>query len=108
MFHAGKWPPGDDPDSPKKKGKQAREAYFAKAVLVIGEVEVRLGSAGDDGKALRKEAKEGRGIESLSEGAYQALMYVKGRGRKDMTYGEWKWQRLHRAMVDKINQGGIA
>lgn len=102
-FHAGKWPPTDDPDTLKKKGKQAREAYFAKAVTVIGEVEARLGTAGDDGKALRKEAAAGRGIESLTEGAYQALMYCKGKGRKDMTYPEWKWQRLHRAMIDKIN-----
>jgi hypothetical protein len=96
FLHSGKWPPESQPESPKRKGKQAREAYFAKAVLVIAEVEARLKTCGHDGEALTKEAEAGRGIEALTDGAYNALLYVKGKPRKSLSYGEWDWQRTAR------------
>lgn len=96
VLHSGRWPIEQKPESIRRRGRQAREAYFCKAVLVIGEVEARLTTARDDGKALIKEAEQGRGIESLSDGAYNALLYVKGRGRKAETYREWDDQRTAR------------
>ena len=96
ILHAGRWPIEQKPESPRRRGKQAREAYFCKAVLVIGEVEARLTTAGDDGKALIREAEQGRGIESLTDGAYNALLYAKGRDRKMESYRAWDDQRTAR------------
>ena len=92
---AGNWP--DNPDSssytdPMIKTGFRSEAYFTKPVEIIAEVEDRLKTTGDAGRALVDEVqRQGvRGIELLSDPAYEALMYLKGRDHKEESFARWR------------------
>ena len=94
----GQWPIDQKPEGEKRRGKPKAEAYYVKAVLVLAEVMNRIEMAGDDGLALLKEGDKGADISSLSDPAYNALLYVKGKKRKRQSYLEWDRRRTARLM----------
>jgi len=94
----GNWP--DSPDGSIYIDPQIRtgvrdEAYYAKPVGILVEVEARLKTTGVAGEALQDEVKQGLSFEQLSRPARRALMYVKGWRRKKQTFAEWMrdWRR---------------
>ena len=93
ILRVGTWP--SDPDGagyidPEIKTGYKSEAYFEKPVGILAEVEYRLNRTGVSGKLLRAEVLA---EVELSEEARDALMYCKGRRRKDMSFMAWKTQR---------------
>lgn len=92
---AGDWPP--DPDSssyvdPDIKGSLKDEAYYAKPVGILAEVNARLARTGTHGKLLRAEVLADL---DLSQEAKDALMYVKGWRRKRMSFQKWLRDRRY-------------
>jgi len=72
------------------------EAYFVKAGIAISEVEARLESVPNQGELLITQVEDGRTLGELSPGAYEILMYIKGKDRKDMSFSDWRKQRKYR------------
>lgn len=94
------WPP--DPESsghidPKIKTRYRSEAYFAKPMEILAEVNYRVKRAGVNGKLLRAEVVAGL---ELSAESRDALMYCKGKWRKRMSFSAWKKQRKY---YQKVN-----
>ena len=91
----GEWPDSPDNSSYTDAGIQTspgHEAYYVKPELVIGEVEKRLETTREAGEALIGEVDSGLSIDGLSPPAYRALMYLKGKTRKRVSYPLWKTQ----------------
>jgi len=97
-LRAGHWP--QDPDSSSDNNPGGRniktEATFARPVLILAEVESRLERTGIHGELLLAQIEAGREYSTISGNARAALMYVKGLGRKRMSFNAWKKQRKHR------------
>lgn len=96
---AGNWP--TDPDGTSYTDLNIRagyksEAYFTKPVEILAEVNYRLKRTGTDGKLLRAQVEGGKGIDELEPEARSALMYIKGKWRKRMSYRAWRKQRGYR------------
>ena len=72
------------------------EAYYVKAKITIAEVRVRLAQHPDRGEILVTQIEDGRNIVTLSDGAYEILMYVKGKNRKVEDFNAWKRKRKFR------------
>lgn len=72
------------------------EAYFVKAGIAIGELEVRFETVPNQGELLTTQVEDGRTLGELSPGAYEILMYIKGKDRKDMSFSDWKKQKKYR------------
>lgn len=75
------------------------EAYFVKAILVIAELDVRLETTPNKGEMLITQIEDGRTLSNLSPGAWEILMYIKGRNRKDMDFNSWQRQKRYRKMT---------
>lgn len=82
-----------------RNGATKTEAHFVKPELIVAEVEDRLQLTGTQGYALVAEVAKGRGIYTISEVAWEVLMYVKGWRRKALAFGAWKRQRKYRKMI---------
>lgn len=100
----GNWP--DNPDSssyvdPKIKTGYGSEAYFVKAVIILGEVEYRLARTGIEGKLLVAEVRAGVSLEELQPESRTSLMFIKGKRRKDTPYSQWKASRNYYKKVVK-------
>lgn len=98
---AGDWPP--DPDSssavdPSIRTGYKSEAYYTKPVGILAEVNRRLAQTGTHGKLLRAEVLAGLELSPESE---DALMYAKGRRRKDTSYNHWRASRNYYKYVIK-------
>lgn len=72
------------------------EAYYVKAKIAIAEVRVRLARHSDSGEILVTQIEDRRSIDTLSDGAYEILMYVKGKKRKAENFNTWKRKRKFR------------
>lgn len=66
------------------------EAYFVQAVLVITELDMRLDKTPNKGELLTTQIEDERDFETLSPGARQILMYVKGRKPKRIGFNRWQ------------------
>ena len=77
------------------------EAYFVKAGIAISELEARLARAPNQGELLITQVEDGRTLETLSNGAWSILMYIKGKDRKDMDFNAWQRQKKYRKMTTK-------
>jgi len=90
----GTWPPDPDGSSYVDPGIMTGftgEAYFAKPIEILAEVELRLTTTKEAGEALIDEVQAGiTNIEMLSRPAKRALMFTKGWRRKKQTYSQWK------------------
>lgn len=98
---AGSWPPNPDDSSyidPQIRTGYRSEAYYTKPVEILAEVEYRLKRTGVDGKLLKAEIL---GELELSKESKSALMYVKGRRRKRMSYKRWLRHRRYWGKVDE-------
>ena len=93
VFKAGDWVAKHEESGESRHFNS--EAYFVKAGIVIGEVEVRLGRTPNRGKSLITEVEDGKSLEDLSDGAYEILMYVKGKDRKAMDFYAWRRERRY-------------
>lgn len=96
------WPPNPDGSSYTDSGIKtgyASEAYYAKPVGILGEVNARLARTGIHGKLLRAEVLAGL---DLSQEAKSALHYCKGWRRKRMSY--WRWLRHRRYQGKKLTK----
>ena len=80
------------------------EAYFVKAGIAITEVDTRLETTPGRGELLITQIEDGRGIGNLSSGAYEILMYIKGKDRKVMDFNTWKRKRDYRHRVRNRTQ----
>lgn len=88
------------PEQYKGHSRQLRaEGYFAKAKLVIGELRYRLELTDNHGELLITQVEDGRTLSTLSPGAYEILMYVKGWRRKSMDFHAWQRQRRYHTKV---------
>ena len=72
------------------------EAYFVKAGIAICEVEDRLETVDNKGELLITQVEDGRVLGKLSSGAWEILMYVKGKDRKAEDFKTWKRKRDYR------------
>jgi len=89
------WPPNPEGSSytdPKIRTGYARNAYFVKSVDILAEVNYRLKRTGVNGKLLRAEVLADL---ELSQESKDALMYVKGKWRKRMSYQRWLRDRRY-------------
>lgn len=82
------------------ESKQLRpEAYFVKAGIAISELKARLDRTPNRGELLITQVEDGRTLETLSDGAYEILMYIKGKNRKSMDFHAWQRQRRYNRKV---------
>ena len=95
ILWAGRWP--QDPCGPNdesvKQHMVKTEASFIKPELIIGEVEARLSRCGRDAEKLVTQIEDGRTFNTLSSGAREVLMYIKGLRRKKRRVGFRRWVR---------------
>lgn len=75
------------------------EAYFVKAGIAVTEVEDRLKTVPNRGELLTTQIEDGRVLGNLSPGAYEILMYIKGRDRKERDFNTWKRERDYRYSI---------
>lgn len=84
------------PEQYRGHSKQLRaEGYFVKAKIVIGELRRRLDRTPNQGEMLITQVEDGRTLGNLSPGAYEIMMYVKGRDAKLQTFYDWQRQRRY-------------
>jgi hypothetical protein len=72
------------------------EAYFVQAGIAIAELDERLESTPNKGELLLTQIEDGRTLGNLSPGAYEILMYIKGKPRKPQDFSVWKAKRDYR------------
>lgn len=94
IFRAGYWVARGEESGGSRQLKI--EAYFVKAGIAISEIEARLESVLNQGELLITQVEDGRTLGDLSPGAYEILMYVKGRNRKIEDFNTWKRKRDYR------------
>ena len=95
----GEWPSypvGSSYTDPLIKTGYKSEGYYVKPVEMLAEVEYRLERTGVDGKLLRSQVEGGKKFGDMEPEAKDALMYVKGRWRKSLSYQGWKKQVKYR------------
>jgi len=95
VLQGGNWPSNPDESSyidPGIRTGYKDEAYYAKPVGILGEVNARLARAGTHGKLLRAEVLAEL---ELSEESKSVLMYIKGWRRKGMSYKRWLKDRRY-------------
>ena len=105
-LRAGKWPRDFKVSDNGAIGKRniRVEATFAKPVIILAEVEYRLAMTGLAGKLLLAQIKAGVKLEiekrkilhTFEPEAEAALMYIKGRGRKRLSFQIWLKQVRYR------------
>lgn len=96
---AGDW--ADNPDGssyidPLVKTGYKAEAYYTKPEEILGELDYRLKRTGTDGKLLKAQIMAGDDYNDLESESHLALMYVKGKRRKRMSYKDWQNERTYR------------
>lgn len=87
MLRAGLWPPQCVESGESRQIKE--EGYFVKAILAITEVDLRLAMTDNKGELLVTQVEDGRTLSTLSDGAREILIYVKGRNRKIIDFRRW-------------------
>lgn len=98
-LRAGIYPPRHENSG---ESRQLRgEGYFVKPVSIIIEVDERLKRTGSQGELLVTQVEDGRTLGTLSDGAWEVLMYVKGNKRKRKSFSAWKKERKYRYSVLK-------
>jgi len=75
------------------------EAYFVKAGIAIAEIEARLRTTPNQGELLITQVEDGRVLGDLSPGAYEILMYIKGKDRKVRDFNTWKREKDYRYSI---------
>jgi len=102
----GDWPAqAGQAESPKGQRQFKAEASFVKPEIIIGELENRLATTGIQGKLLVAQAFVVRNINDLKDQelldweAREALMYIKGWRRKNMSFRAWRKKRRYRQNV---------
>ena len=100
--NAGELDAGIWPEQSKGHSKELRaEAYFVNAKLVISEVKYRLDLTDNQGELLVTQIEDGRTLfatsstSGISNGAFDILMYVKGRDRKAQGFHAWQRKRKY-------------
>ena len=98
MLRQGVWP---SPETLLEGGVRGRqmiaEGRFAKAVLVIAEVDKRLARTGLRGELLAEQCINREKMEYLTDNARDALYYVAGWNRKSTSFGMWLAKRNYRS-----------
>ena len=93
-FRAGDWVTKHEESGGSKQLRA--EAYFVKAGIALGELEGRLDRTPNQGELLITQVEDGRTLETLSDGAYEILMYVKGKDQKVEDFRTWQRKRKFR------------
>jgi hypothetical protein len=92
----------DSTASPGTRGKVlSTEAAFTRAAIIIAELDYRLSKTGIKGELLAEQAKNRERMELLSDNARDALYYVAGWRRKELSFRTWEKQRNYRKMTTK-------
>jgi len=94
IFKAGDWVTRHEESGESRQLHP--EAYFVKAGIAISELEARLESVPNQGELLITQVEDGRTLYDLSPGAYEILMYVKGKDRKAEDFNTWRRKRKFR------------
>ena len=94
IFRAGDWVSKHEESGESRQLKA--EAYFVKAGIAISEIEARLAQHPSGGEILVTQIEDGRSIDTLSDGAHEILMYVKGKKRKAEDFNTWRRKRKFR------------
>lgn len=84
----GEWPE-DNTNSPNSQTNVRTQASFEKCIDTIAEVEERLKKTGWQAELLITQVEDGRTFDTLSKGAREVLMYVKGFRRKRIGFRKW-------------------
>lgn len=105
VLRQGRWPAPESVVEPGVRGKMSTEALFAKAILIIAELDQRLARTGLRGELLVEQCINREKMEYLSDDAKEALYYVAGWARKDMKFHDWRKKRKYRENVhQKVHQ----
>ena len=91
---SGEWPPEFKESAPT--GRTRAEAKFVMPVLVIAEVEARLQQTGVRGEMLLAQIHDGRTFHTITNGAREALFYIKGWRRKKISFARWLREVFHK------------
>ena len=87
IFRAGQWVTKYEESAESKQ--LTAEAYFVKAGIAISEVDERLLETSNNGELLWTQIEDERTFNTLSDGAREVLMYVKGFNRKKIGFKRW-------------------
>ena len=87
LLWSGQWPP----EFREVEGSRqvSTEGNFVRPTVVIAELMARLDRTGVQGEMLMSQVEDGRSFHTLSSGAKEALMYVKGFRRKHIGCRRW-------------------
>ena len=103
LQNAGSLDAGIYPEQYRGHSKQLQaEGYFVKAKIVIGELRQRLDRTPNQGELLITQVEDGRTLGNLSPGAYEILMYVKGRDPKLQGFYAWQRKRKYNMKMAQI------
>lgn len=94
IFKVGKWVPKHEESGESRHFSS--EAYFVKVGIAISELEARLDKTPNRGELLITQVEDERNLETLSDGAREVLMYVKGWRRKAENFNTWRRKRKFR------------
>jgi len=90
-------------DDVKTFSHSQHDAPFTKGVDVVAELEARLERTGVYGELLKAQVEAGRTMETLSQNAKAALMYVKGWRRKQISFTRYM-REIYRSITGEKHQ----
>lgn len=94
---AGQWPQATSTETAETKAQRVKsEAYFVKAVIILGQVRYRLKWTGWRGKLLAEESINRDKMLYLSGDAKDALYYVAGSKPKGRRFSLWLADRRYK------------
>jgi hypothetical protein len=77
------------------------EALFAKAILIIAELDQRLARTGLRGELLAEQCVNREKMDYLGDNARDALYYVAGWRRKPRSFSQWLSDRKYQRRPEK-------
>jgi hypothetical protein len=102
-FSEGTWPTQETDDNSTTRQIKA-EASFVKAELIFSETSERLEQYPQSVREhLFDVINAGVEIHNLSRTPRDALYYISGWPRKEMSFSKWRWQKNNRKSEDKIS-----
>ena len=108
-LRTGHWPKDPDNSSDNLGQRSIKtEASFVKPILILAEVESRLGRTGIHGKLLVAQIEAGIEFNNLDREARDALFYVMGWRQKRESFSAWKKARkYHQKVVMAEKKEGV-
>ena len=101
VLRQGRWPAPETVVESGVRGKMSAGAPFAKAILIIAELDQRLARTGLRGELLVEQCINREKMDYLSDNAKDALYYVSGWSRNPRSFAQWLADRKYWRKPDK-------